>query len=215
MKKIIVCALVVCISAFSLRASNAGAAEAADAATVPATESAQSETTAEAGEGIRSEATAETAPPAVAVETDTAALPVEADPAEELTAYRKEINRLALDIQTTSRAISLVDRNDLPKVIATYREVIEKLTPLYEKLGSLTPPANLAEEQKIIKEGVDASLEIMNLSREIFEAAGDPDHADPAEVTKKVDALKQKGPSLRDKATAMNEALLRIQKAAP
>ena len=123
--------------------------------------------------------------------------------------YKEEIQKIISEIGEFEVIVSNINPADLTAAIETYKEIIPKLTPLYEKLGSLNAPASLSGAQSKLKEGADASLELIKLTSEMFEfISGSP--SDISLLTNKMLEIQEQMNLLQTKALGMDEALVEI-----
>lgn len=127
--------------------------------------------------------------------------------------YKTEIEKIFKEIQDASAPMQAVNPGDPTAAMKTAKEVITKVTPLYEKLSSLTAPDSLKNAQSKLKDGADASLELLKVSSEMFEFASNPSAAGSADVMKKMQDLQGKMTDLQSKAVGMNEAIAEINAA--
>ena len=106
--------------------------------------------------------------------------------------YQDRINEISDKIDD---AMSDAD-NTTPDGIKKYINIIE---PLYEELSNLNAPDEFKDIQEIIKSGCKASLEILDLSRQILE---DPSKA--IELTEKIADLQSQ---VSDFGSALQEVI--------
>jgi len=150
--------------------------------------------------------------PKAAAKTEAAAKTAEA---KEMTVaeYKEEVQKITKEIEEVGKPMQSVNPGDPTAAMKTAKEVIAKIAPLYEKLGSLKAPASLAGAQSKLKDGADASLELIKASSEMFEFASNPSAAGQADVMKKMQEIQGKMADLQSKAQGMSEAMTEIMNA--
>ena len=123
--------------------------------------------------------------------------------------YKEEVRKIISEIGEFEVIVSNMNPADLTTSIEIYKEIVPKLTPLYEKLGSLNAPASLSGAQSKLKEGADASLELIKLTSEMFEFISGPP-SDISLLTNKMLEIQEQMNLLQTKALGMDEALVEI-----
>jgi|GEM_PF-2383546 len=126
--------------------------------------------------------------------------------------YKEEVQKIFGEIEEASLPMSSINMADPTGAMNAAKEVIEKTTPLYERLGSLNAPASLSEAQVKLKDGADASLELIKLSSEMFEFTSNPP-SDMSVLTSKMQEIQEKMNELQTKAIGMTEAMSEIMTA--
>ncbi|MGF6906887.1 hypothetical protein [Fusobacterium sp. PH5-44] len=127
--------------------------------------------------------------------------------------YKTEVAKISKEIQDASASMQTINPGDPTAAMKVAKEVITKVTPLYEKLSALKAPDSLKNAQAKLKDGADASLELLKISSEMFEFASNPTAAGNADVVKKMQDLQAKMSDLQSKAVGMNEAMVEINAA--
>lgn len=113
-----------------------------------------------------SSAASEEAPSSSAAQADAAGLSEED--------YKAKVKSLMADIETKStEAMKDIDLTNVEALVKATSDMIEQVKPMYEELSSLQAPAKYADAQTKIKTGVDASLELLNLSLDMIQNGGD------------------------------------------
>ena len=92
--------------------------------------------------------------------------------------------------------------------LASLTETVNQMRPLYEELANLPAPEAFAEAQAKIKEGSEASIEILDLTLEMMELASNPDTMEEAQ--EKMTELTEKMNSYSDQASKLTEGLTEV-----
>ncbi len=104
--------------------------------------------------------------------TTTTQSTTEATTVSDVESYKKTVEDLSTEIENTSLSIMQgLDPNDYELVIKTTKDLITTISPLYEELGNLKAPTEYAEAQEKVKNGVTASLKLLELSNDMMELA--------------------------------------------
>lgn len=127
--------------------------------------------------------------------------------------YKTEVEKIFKEIQDASAPMQTINPGDPTAAMKAAKEVITKVTPLYENLSTLQAPDSLKNAQSKLKDGADASLELLKVSSEMFEFASNPSAAGNADIMKKMQELQGKMSDLQSKAVGMNEAITEINAA--
>ncbi len=117
--------------------------------------------------------------------------------------YLSEVNSKCDEIAELSMQYQAdVDMNDLEKALSATKSMVENVKPLYEELGALNAPAEFQDKQKEIKEGCDASAELLELSLQLIEMESAQDVTEIQSITDKIQELTPKVTQLN---TVLNE----------
>jgi len=126
--------------------------------------------------------------------------------------YKEEVLEILTEIKRLEAMTSSVSPGDIASTLEIYEEIIPKLTPLYERLGSLNAPASLSRAQAKLKDGADASLGLFKLSLEMFEILSNPP-SDTSIQTRKMQELQKQTNEFRSKELDMGDAIEEIMDA--
>ncbi len=128
--------------------------------------------------------------------------------------YKAKVQELYDSIQTESTsAMEGVDQTDMTALVEATKSMVEKVKPFYEELAGLEAPETYAESQAKIKEGADASVEMLSISLELMEMATDSSTSDADKQTKAAE-LQEKATDLATKAQSMADGLAEVIDAA-
>ena len=92
--------------------------------------------------------------------------------------------------------------------LTSLTETVNQMRPLYDELANLAAPENFADAQAKIKEGAEASVEILDLTLEMMELASNPDTIEEAQT--KMTELTEKMTSYSDQASKLTEGLTEV-----
>lgn len=82
--------------------------------------------------------------------------------------YKEKVQTLYDDIQNTStEMLANLDQTDPEKSLESMKAMLEAVKPMYEELGALQAPDSFKDAQTKIKNGVDATVEMLDLTLEI------------------------------------------------
>ena len=126
--------------------------------------------------------------------------------------YKEEVEKIYDEIQEASLPLESINMADTISAVATAKEVIDKSTPLYEKLGALNAPKSLSDAHTKLKEGAEAALESSKVFLELLEFNSNPP-ADVSVLTNKMQEFHEQIADLRIKALGMEEAMAEIMAA--
>lgn len=111
--------------------------------------------------------------------------------------------------EASNSALAGVDQNDMQAVLTATKGMIDEVKPLYVEISALKAPADYTELQTKIKDGCDASVEVLELSYEMMEMGANPEGVSDADAQKKLTEMQTKlteaQPKLTDLQTAINE----------
>lgn len=127
---------------------------------------------------------------------------------EEYKAKITEIGNKVGELTQDVTAAQSQATEDPQGALASLTETVNQMRPLYEELANLPAPEAFAEAQAKIKEGSEASIEILDLTLEMMELASDPDTMEEAQ--EKMTELTEKMNSYSDQASKLTEGLTEV-----
>ena len=127
---------------------------------------------------------------------------------EEYKAKITEIGNKVGELTQDVTAAQSQATEDPQGALASLTETVNQMRPLYEELANLPAPEVFAEAQAKIKEGSEASIEILDLTLEMMELASNPDTMEEAQ--EKMTELTEKMNSYSDQASKLTEGLTEV-----
>ena len=127
----------------------------------------------------------------------------------EVEIYRAKVQDVMDRIQKAHAAYRGTEEKERPELVTIMKETIATVTPLYQELNEIVPPAEYAETHNMIKEGTEGSMELLNATLELLELSlttgkENETYAKTVEIQKKL-------PEMQDKAAKMTQGLLNVQ----
>ena len=127
---------------------------------------------------------------------------------EEYKAKITEIGNKVGELTNDVTAAQSQASEDPQGALASLTETVNQMRPLYEELANLAAPEAFADAQAKIREGSEASVEILDLTLEMMELASNPDTAEEAQA--KMEELTEKMTSYSDQASKLTEGLTEV-----
>ena len=127
---------------------------------------------------------------------------------EEYKAKITEIGNKVSELTQDVTAAQSQATEDPQGALASLTETVNQMRPLYDELANLPAPEKFAEAQAKIKEGSEASIEILDLTLEMMELASNPDTMEEAQ--EKMTELTEKMTSYSDQASKLTEGLTEV-----
>lgn len=118
--------------------------------------------------------------------------------------YISEVNRICNEIIIISSKYEYnINSSDATQVLEATKSMIVEIRPLYVDLGELKAPAEFEEQQSKIKDGCDASVEVLDLSVQLMEMEdADQSQEDIQSISERIAEL---SPKLSDLNTVLSE----------
>ena len=118
--------------------------------------------------------------------------------------YISEVNSICDNIVSVSaRYEDDMNSSDVTQVLETTKSMVGEIRPLYVNLGELKAPAEFEEQQKQIKDGCDASVEVLDLSVQLMEMENaDQNQEEVQNISARIAEL---SPKLSDLNTVLSE----------
>lgn len=127
---------------------------------------------------------------------------------EEYKAKITEIGNKVGELTEDVTAAQSQATEDPQGALTSLTETVNQMRPLYDELANLAAPENFADAQAKIKEGAEASVEILDLTLEMMELASNPDTIEEAQT--KMTELTEKMTSYSDQASKLTEGLTEV-----
>ena len=128
----------------------------------------------------------------------------EEDYKAKITEIGNSVNDLMPEVTAAQAKASTDPQAAMKELTAT----VNKMKPLYTELAGLKAPEKFADAQTKIKNGAEASVELLDLTLEMMELALDP--AKASEATAKMTELQEKMTGFTDKAAELTEGLTEV-----
>lgn len=123
--------------------------------------------------------------------------------------YKAKVEEIYNSITVASQeAMTGIDTTDLEATVTATKSLLVKVRPLYEELGGLNAPDAFKSSQEKIKTGADASLELLDLSAEMFDMQANPDQEKISEkLTELTEQMANFQTKAQDLATGLEEVM--------
>ncbi len=118
--------------------------------------------------------------------------------------YVAEVNSICDEILTvSSKYEDDMNSGDVAQALEATKSMVGEIRPLYVDLGELKAPAEFEEQQSKIKDGCDASVEVLDLSVQLMEMEdADQSQEDIQSISERITEL---SPKLSDLNTVLSE----------
>lgn len=125
--------------------------------------------------------------------------------------YKAKITEIGTKVGELTEDVTAAQtkaKTDPQGALKDLTDTVNEMKPLYQELADLKAPEKFADAQAKIKNGSDASVEVLDMTLEMMELAADP--AKAAEAADKVKELTEKMTEYSGKVTELQEGLTEV-----